>query len=106
MAMESDIGGERDALAPAHGLHPVVHEIAHDEEVDDLADHEPDAHVLGEDRRRALGVELVEFAVGEDPEDYGQDPRDGLRGHEVGSECFDFSALHIQCCTFLLNRMN
>ena len=43
----------------------VVHEIGHDEEMDDLRGHEPISYILG---KRGHGSISVELSIGEDPE--------------------------------------
>lgn len=63
-----------------HGFDVIVHEIGHDEQMDELGQHEPIAHILREETHGGVGVEL---SVGEDPEDDEEDAGDGLGCHEV-----------------------
>ena len=67
--MHSNICGEKDLLTVAHSLNPIVHKISHDEQMDNLADHKPNAHIFRQDRRRFLRVELIKFRICENPKD-------------------------------------
>lgn len=102
--MRSDVGGQLDdSRAVADGLEPVVHEVPHYEQVDDLRGHEPVAHVLREQTHRGLRVQL---GVGEYPEDNEEDSRDALRCHEMGGVRLDISLLHMSGVTLFLNSTN
>ena len=63
------------------GFEVVVHEVGHDDEVDDLGGHEPVSYVLGEETH---GSVCVEFGVGEDPEDDEEYSGYSLGGYKMG----------------------
>lgn len=64
--MESDVDRELDdSTACAHGLDPVIHEVSHDEQMDDLGKHEPITHVF---RQQTASLVSVQLRIREDPE--------------------------------------
>lgn len=64
-----------------HSLEPIIHEIPHNEEVDDLRNHEPVSHIFRQQTHRRFSVQL---RVRENPKDNEENPGDSLRRHEVG----------------------
>lgn len=80
-----------DAGAVTYGLDIVVHEVRHDEQMDDLRGHEPVSHVLGEQTHCLFCVQL---RIGEDPEDDEEDSRNSLGCNEVGCVGFDVTFLN------------
>lgn len=104
MAHQSDIGGQLDdAGSTTHGLHPVVHEICHDDQMDDLWGHEPVPYVFGEEAHGSIRVQLC---VSKDPENDKEDTGDPLGRHEVWGEGFDVAFLSRWRVTLLRNSTN
>lgn len=76
--IKSDISRERNTFSSPDGFDPVIHEISHDEQMDNLTDHKPQSDIFRENRGRTVRVEFIELCISEDPEDDGKDSGNGL----------------------------
>ena len=81
---QSYIGWQLDHSGSAsHSLDPVIHEIGHDGQMDDLRCHEPISHIFRKETHRLISVE---FGIRKNPKGYKQNSRNSLRSNKMRSE--------------------
>ena len=64
----SDVSWQMDAITSPNCFYPIIHEISHNEKVDDLRDHEPVANIVMKNCIGGIGSAYVEFCIGVNPE--------------------------------------
>ena len=65
---QSDIGGQLYSIRSMEkSLNIVIHEICHNDQMNDLRSHEPVTHILRQQTHSSISIEL---RIGENPEYY------------------------------------